>query len=118
AEDLKVILGQMGHRVSHVARTRADALVSAQQFQPDLLICDINLADGSSGISAAHAILQTQDIPVLFVTSNPKRLLTGDALEPTFVIEKPYLPAQIRAMVSQVLFFQESQRDCFVDVAI
>ena len=42
---------------------------------------------------------------MIFITSFPERLLTGERPEPTFLITKPYDPNAIKATVSQALFF-------------
>ncbi|MEL6644874.1 MAG: response regulator [Pseudomonadota bacterium] len=110
ALDLDGIVSQMGHRVTGVARTEAEALKLAQAEDFDLILSDIHLADGSSGI---HAALRIQEAygprPTIFVTAFPERLLTGEGLEPTFVISKPYTDEQIRSAISQAMFFATGQ---------
>ena len=39
-----------------------------------------------------------------------KRLLTGERPEPAFLIAKPFQPANVSAVISQALFFQQSAR--------
>ena len=51
-------------------------------------------------------ILGLFEVPVIFITSFPERLLTGERPEPTFLITKPYDPNAIKATVSQALFFR------------
>lgn len=72
------------------------------------MLADIQLADGSSGIDAVKSILADVDVPVIFITSFPERLLTGERPEPTFLITKPYDPDMVRAAVSQALFFRST----------
>lgn len=106
ALDLDGIVTQMGHRVTGVARTEAEALKLAQAEDFDLILSDIHLADGSSGIHAALRIHEAHGPrPTIFVTAFPERLLTGEGLEPTFVISKPYTDEQIRSAISQAMFF-------------
>ena len=75
------------------------------RVEPGLILADIQLADGSSGIDAAYEILQRIYSPLIFITAYPERLLTGDRVEPTFIITKPFKPEMVKAMVSQALFF-------------
>jgi CheY-like chemotaxis protein len=46
------------------------------------VLADIQLADGSSGLDAVNDILASTDVPVVFVTAYPERLLTGERPEP------------------------------------
>lgn len=103
AEDLKGILREMGHRVCGIARTAGEAIALSQSAPPGLILCDISLADGSSGIVAVNEIVRAHRAPVVFITASPERLLTGKNDEPAFVIRKPYSPEQVRAIVGQVL---------------
>ncbi len=78
--------------------------------RPDLILADIQLADNSSGIDAVNDILkQFDDIPVIFITAFPERLLTGKRPEPAFLITKPYDEEQVRSAVSQAMFFSSTE---------
>lgn len=106
AMDIVAIVEGMGHRVTANARTHAEAVERAAAERPDLILADIQLADNSSGIDAVRDILaQFGDIPVIFITAFPERLLTGDGAEPAFMINKPYTEEQVRSAVSQAMFF-------------
>lgn len=110
ALDLQAIIAEMGHSITGVAATQKDALRLARMEQPDLILSDIQLADGSSGIDAVNEILNfAGGIPVVFVTAFPERLLTGDRPEPAFVITKPYSEEQIRSAISQAMFFASTE---------
>jgi CheY-like chemotaxis protein len=105
ALDLENLLTELGHRVVATAATREEAVARARAERPGLVLADINLGDGGSGIDAVAEILESFDIPVIFVTAYPERLLTGERPEPTYLIAKPFLPETIQATVSQALFF-------------
>lgn len=110
AMDITAIVEEMGHGVTGVARTRVGAVDLAAREKPDLILADIQLADNSSGIDAVNDILQQfEDIPVIFVTAFPERLLTGERPEPAFLITKPYSEDQIRSAVSQAMFFSSTE---------
>lgn len=102
--DLRIIMQEMGHEVAAIATTYDEAVRAADRTQPGLVLADIKLADGSSGIDAAKRILSTRDVPVVFITAYPERLLTGERPEPTFLVTKPFIPETVRATVSQALF--------------
>ncbi|MNY66929.1 two-component response regulator [compost metagenome] len=75
-----------------------------------MVLADIQLADGSSGIDAVNDILKASAIPVIFITAFPERLLTGERPEPTFLVTKPFNPDMVKALISQALFFNESTK--------
>lgn len=110
AMDIASIVEGMGHRVTGVARTRSEALAEVSRERPDLVLADIQLADHSSGVDAVNDILSKfDDLPVIFVTAFPERLLTGERPEPAFLINKPYTEEQVRSAVSQALFFASTE---------
>lgn len=108
AIDLSDIVSKLGHEVVATADTASKAVAAASQHKPDLVLADIQLADGSSGIDAVNEILHRVSVPVIFITAFPDRLLTGERPEPTFLITKPYLEETVQAAVSQALFFEST----------
>lgn len=110
AMDISAIVEAMGHRVAGVARTRDGAVDLARTTPPDLVLADIQLADKSSGIDAVKLILEELgELPVVFITAFPERLLTGERPEPAFLITKPYAEEQVRSAVSQAMFFASTE---------
>jgi DNA-directed RNA polymerase specialized sigma24 family protein len=110
AMDLEQMVSTLGHSVSAVARTRDAAVLAARAARPGLVLADIQLADGSSGIDAVRDILGSFEVPVIFITAYPERLLTGQRPEPTFLITKPFQEDTVRAAISQALFFERTAR--------
>jgi DNA-directed RNA polymerase specialized sigma24 family protein len=106
AMDLESIVEGLGHRVTGVARTHAEAVKAVGKAKPGLILADIQLADGSSGLDAVNELLGSFEVPVIFITAYPDRLLTGERPEPAFLITKPYQPDTVKAIVSQALFFE------------
>jgi len=111
AMDIESLVKKLGHNVIGVARTHADALALAKTKQPGLILADIQLADGSSGLDAVNDLLKTFEVPVVFITAYPERFLTGERPEPAFLISKPFQPAMVSAVASQALFFQRNSRN-------
>lgn len=111
ALDIKSIVESLGHKVAGIARTRTEAAVLAASTNPELILADISLADGSSGIDAVKDILATADVPVIFITAFPERLLTGVRPEPTYLITKPFSPATVAATIDQALLFHREAAD-------
>ncbi|MFN3825018.1 MAG: response regulator [Pseudorhodobacter sp.] len=110
AMDISAIVTEMGHTICGIARTRGEAVALAARKRPDLILADIQLADNSSGVDAVNDILvEMPDIPVIFITAFPERLLTGERPEPAFLITKPYSEDQVRSAVSQAMFFSSTE---------
>lgn len=105
AMDLENIVASLGHRVTGVARTHTEAVAAVRKHRPGLVLADIQLADGSSGLQAVNEILRADDLPVIFITAFPERLLTGARPEPVFLITKPFRVDAVKAILAQVLFF-------------
>lgn len=108
--DLQDQVEVLGHHVAGIARTHAQAVAMARKVKPGLVLADIQLADGSSGLDAVNEILLGMEVPVIFITAYPERLLTGERPEPTFLLTKPFEPNMVRALVSQALFFETKAR--------
>ncbi|MEM7780889.1 MAG: response regulator [Pseudomonadota bacterium] len=102
-EDLVLSLG---HTVCGTATTRDEAVEVAKRNPPGLVLADIQLADGSSGMDAVDDIMHFAEVPVIFITAYPERLLTGDREEPTYLVTKPFDEKTVQAAISQALFFQ------------
>ncbi len=105
AADIEALVRELGHTVVDIAATRTEAVAAVADRMPGLVLADIQLADGSSGIDAVKDILGRYDVPVIFITAFPERLLTGERPEPTFLITKPFQPETVKAAIGQALFF-------------
>ncbi|OLP58092.1 two-component response regulator [Xaviernesmea oryzae] len=107
AMDIEDMVRSLGHGVSGIARTHSEAVELFHRTKPEMVLADIQLADGSSGIDAVNEILKSSTIPVIFITAFPERLLTGEKPEPAFLVTKPFNPDMVKALISQALFFDE-----------
>ncbi len=108
--DIESLVRELGHNVTGTATTHDEAVDAVARHRPGLVLADIQLADGSSGIDAVKDILKRFDVPVIFITAFPERLLTGERPEPTFLITKPFQPETVKAAISQALFFHPSRQ--------
>ncbi|WP_338447285.1 response regulator [Pelagerythrobacter marensis] len=106
---LEDLVTSLGHEICGTAATRTQAQEVVAERTPGLVLADIQLADGSSGLDAVDDILALDSVPVIFITAYPERLLTGDRPEPTYLVTKPFKEATVRTAISQALFFNSSQ---------
>jgi CheY-like chemotaxis protein len=111
AMDLESLVESLGHKVIGIARTHKEAVQIASKRTPGLILADIRLADMSSGLEAVNELLQSLEVPVIFITAYPDQFLTGRRPEPTFLIAKPFPPAMVSAVISQALFFDQKARN-------
>jgi CheY-like chemotaxis protein len=105
AMDIAGIVESLGHEVIGVAGRQAEAVELARKHQPGLVLADVQLQDGDSGIVTVQEIMQSMDAPVIFVTGFPERLLTGDRVEPAFIVTKPFDPETLKVAIVQALSF-------------
>jgi CheY-like chemotaxis protein len=108
AMELEGLIESLGHRVIGVASTHGEAIAMMKDKKPGLILSDIQLADGSSGLDAVNELLRKFEVPVIFITAFPERFLTGERPEPAFLIAKPFQPAMVSAIASQALFFERN----------
>ena len=102
---LESIVSEAGHRIVANATTASEARAAFAEHRPTLVLADVQLADGSSGITAVEDILEIGAVPVIFITAFPEKLLTGERPEPAFLVTKPFREETVRTAISQALFF-------------
>jgi CheY-like chemotaxis protein len=103
ALDIQELVERCGHSVVGIATTEAEAVEIARAERPGLVLADINLGAGGDGVHAVARILRDVPAPVIFVTAYPERLLTGEAMEPAFVITKPFDPTTLAVATYQAV---------------
>jgi CheY-like chemotaxis protein/DNA-directed RNA polymerase specialized sigma24 family protein len=103
AEDVSNLVTDMGHTIVGMAADQTEAVALAKKMKPGLVLTDIDLGSGGSGLLAAQEILRSIDVPVIFITAHPEQLLTGERLEPTYLVTKPFEADALRVTISQAL---------------
>ncbi len=103
ALDIQELVERCGHSVVGIAASEVEAVAIARAEQPSLVLADINLGSGGDGTSAVASILRHVTAPVIFVTAHPERLLTGEVVEPAFVITKPFDPTVLAVATYQAV---------------
>jgi len=106
---LEGLVSDLGHNVTGTAATHSQAVAMFKERPAGLVLADIQLADGSSGIDAVEELLELGEVPVIFITAYPERLLTGERPEPTYLVTKPFSESTVRTAISQALFFGSSR---------
>jgi two-component system sensor kinase FixL len=101
----KGVLKQLGYEVTAVTSTAADGIKEAEAGLPHVVIMDISLGAGMSGIQAGDWIRQNLDIPVIFVTahSDESTLRQAQAVEPYGFVLKPFDKNDLRVAIEIAL---------------
>lgn len=104
--ELQKTLEQLGYRVTGTADRGADAVVKAEEEQPDLILMDIHLKDKMDGIEAASRIHLNHDIPVIFVTAyaDEDKLERAKLALPYGYLLKPIQSRDLRVTVEMALY--------------
>jgi two-component system, response regulator PdtaR len=94
AMHLAMLVAELGHDVCAIAASAAAAITQAAAHDPDVVLMDIRLAQGNSGIDAARELHARQALRCIFLSANldePTRtaLLPCDPIE---FVGKPVLP--------------------------
>jgi CheY-like chemotaxis protein len=103
AMELQMLLEGCGHRIAGIAASEAAALRLVAKTRPGLILADINLGRGGSGIAAVSRILDVVRMPVIFVTAFPEMLLTAEGIEPAYVMRKPFDPMALAIFAYQAI---------------
>ncbi len=104
ALDLSATLIGLGHDVAAIADTADKAVAAARDMRPGLVVADVALADGSSGVEAVREIQRERNVPAVFVTAYPERVVDGVG---SAFVSKPFLASAVRAAVERALFFAD-----------
>ncbi|MCJ2050069.1 response regulator [Methylobacterium sp. J-070] len=86
---IEMMLEDAGHCVVGTAVTASEAIALIPAVRPELVLIDLRLGDGSSGIDVAHAVRDLGGITAAFMTANA-RALSDDMEGATAVIAKPF----------------------------
>lgn len=101
--DLETLVENLGHVVTGIARTYDEAIRMAHACKPTLILADIQLADGSSGLDAANEIASDVNVPVVFITAYPEKFLTGEVTATSLMIAKPFQMELVRSTIDRAL---------------
>ena len=86
---IEMMLEEAGHCVVGTALTAREAIALIPETRPELVLIDLRLGDGSSGIDVAHAVRDLGGITAAFMTANA-RAIPDDMEGATAVIAKPF----------------------------
>lgn len=105
AMDLAEQLEELGYQVVGIAHDGESALDQLTQLDPDLILMDIVLGSGMDGIDVSEQILQTRNLPIIFLTafSDPETVGRAAKTTPYGYITKPYKLPELQATIEIAL---------------
>ena len=105
AEDIRRRLVSWGYDVPAVVATGEDAIRSAEQIRPDLVLMDIHLKGRMDGVEAAERIRARLNVPVIYATAyNDSETMSRAGIGGPFeMVNKPYDDIEIRAAIELAL---------------
>jgi len=109
ARDLTATLVELGYDPIAVVGTGEDAIRSARELAPDLVLMDIRLAGRLDGIAASAAIREELEIAVVFLTSHSDRetLRRATHTAPLGYLLKPFQPTELKCAIEVALYRQQ-----------
>jgi DNA-binding NarL/FixJ family response regulator len=104
AMHLEMLLVDLGHEVCAVAACGRDAIAHASTHRPDVVLVDIRLAVGSSGIVVAREVHARHGLRCIFLSGNLDEATWNAVLpyEPIAFVGKPILPIQLQRALDNV----------------
>ena len=108
-----ILVAEFGHEVCATAASAAGAIALATEHNPDVVLMDIRLAQGSSGIDAAKHLHAQQALRCIFLSANLDEPTRGEALltyEPIDFVGKPVLPVVLERALKKAKDLTELSR--------
>jgi DNA-binding NarL/FixJ family response regulator len=104
AMGLELVVQSFGHSVCALASNADAAIAEAGRHRPDIVLMDICLGRGSSGIVAACEIRKRFDIPAIFISANldPAMIEAAQDAKPAGFIAKPFTPDRIGRALAEI----------------
>ena len=95
---LAILVAELGHEVCATAASAAGAIALATLHNPHVVLMDVRLADGSSGIDAARELHAQQALRCIFLSANLDEATKTALLpyEPIDFVGKPVLPVVLQ----------------------
>ena len=112
AQDLRSRLEKMDYSVVAVVSTGREAIASAVELRPDIVLMDITLKGGMDGVAAADSIRERMEVPIIYVTahSDETTLQRAKITEPFGYILKPFEERELHTTIEMALYKSSTDR--------
>ncbi len=111
-ESYRQMVEFLDYELSGVAATGEEAIAAVRETLPDLILMDIYLKDGSSGIETAEKIQKIHDVAIIFVTveTDKKAFHSAQKAEAYGYLVKPINRYELQATIEITLGRHELYR--------
>lgn len=106
AEQLKIMLENMGYEIAGIFRSGAEVLENFKPGMADIIMMDIQLADGTSGVETSIEIRKMSTAPIIFITQVRDERIRKRAINETnavYYINKPFDKLDISTAIDLAL---------------
>ncbi|MBE9164251.1 MULTISPECIES: bifunctional diguanylate cyclase/phosphodiesterase [Microcoleaceae] len=116
AEDISDSLISLGYRITDIVYSGEEAIQSATESRPDLVLMDVNLQGEIDGITAAEVIRSRLAIPVIYLTAyaDENTLRRVNSTKPFGYIVKPFEEKNLHTTIQIAL--HRHQHDCLTNL--
>lgn len=113
AMDIEERLQAMGFTIARVAATAKQAIEIATREKPNLVLMDIQIQGDFDGVQTAQHILQTHDLPVIFLTANsdPQTLNRVRNVGPFGYLLKPFEERDLAMAIDVALYRHRVEKE-------
>lgn len=113
AKDIQHSLKKLGYTVVGMCSTGEDAIRTAEEVKPDLVLMDIMLKGDMSGIEAAGQIREKFNIPIIYLTAyaDESTLSKAKVSEPYGYIIKPFKEIDLHTSIEMAIYKHEKETD-------
>ncbi|MDZ7681813.1 MAG: response regulator [Fodinibius sp.] len=108
---LERMIIKLDHEVINKVITGKEAIASALNMNPDLILMDIQLKDDIDGITAMEEIRKESDVQVIYITGNSDQYNLSKAKETNFVdyLVKPIQMSHLKQSISKAFSEQPTE---------
>lgn len=116
AEDISDSLISLGYKITDIVYSGEEAIQSATESRPDLVLMDVNLQGEIDGITAAEVIRSRFAIPVVYLTAyaDENTLRRVNSTKPFGYIVKPFEEKNLHTTIQIAL--HRHQHDCLTNL--
>jgi CheY-like chemotaxis protein len=114
AMDVQQRLERLGYQVVALAASGADAIRTAFEVVPDMILMDVKIRGPLDGIETATRIRASRDIPVIYVTAfaDENTIKRASLTEAFGYLLKPFEDRELQSVIETALYKQGSKKDC------
>ncbi|MEO5644651.1 MAG: response regulator [Bacteroidia bacterium] len=113
AKDIQMSLRKLGYNVVAICSNGEDAIRTAEEYRPELVLMDIMLKGEMSGIEAAEQIRSRFNVPIIYLTAyaDESTLSKAKITEPYGYIIKPFKEIDLRTSIEMALYKHQKETD-------